>query len=166
MMAVRSIIARNSLPLIRIPFFFCILLAACSQPSDAGADQSRGPPVPADLAQSDASAQSDFSAPIRKKLIPTSNGICRFEERDPRDRPTGLIQTNWHSNVIFWTDRGAGLWDHPNGLIYDEGMVIPGKRIIAARDGMKDLWISPAVEEPIYLYSGPEIFECRQPSTR
>lgn len=152
--------------MIRITLFFCVLLAACSQPSDEGANQSRGSTTSADLAQGDAGAQSSSLPLIRKKLIPTSDGICRFEERDPRERPSGLIQTNRQSNMIFWADHGAGLWDHPNGLMYDEGMVIPGKRIVAAREGMKDLWISPAVEGPIYLYSGPEIFECRRPSAR
>jgi hypothetical protein len=61
--------------------------------------------------------------------------------------------------MIFWADRGAVLWDHPNGFT-DEGMVIPGKRIVAAREGMKDLWISPAFDGDIMLFSGPDRFEC------
>ena len=97
-----------------------------------------------------------------KKLVPTRNGVCRFEERDPSERPRELIATNRDSNMIFWADEGAALWDHPNGFI-DEGMVIPGKRIVAAREGMKDLWIFPNRDGPIYLHSGPEIFACSQP---
>jgi hypothetical protein len=38
--------------------------------------------------------------------------------------------------------------------------VIPGKRIVAARAGMKDLWISPGRPGDIMLYSGPDQFEC------
>ena len=110
----------------------------------------------------DAPADHDLQRPPPKKLKPTRNGVCRFEERDPSERPNGLIQTNFFSNMIFWADRGAALWDHPNGFV-DEGMVIPGPRIVAAREGMKDLWIFPAKEGDIYLYSGPDIFECRQP---
>ena len=97
-----------------------------------------------------------------KKLVPTRNGVCRFEERDPSERPRELMATNRDSNMIFWADEGAALWDHPNGFI-DEGMVIPGKRIVAAREGMKDLWIFPNRDGPIYLHSGPEIFACSQP---
>jgi hypothetical protein len=91
--------------------------------------------------------------------VPKRNGVCHFEERDPTERPKGLIQTNFYSNMIFWADSGAALWDHPYGLT-DEGMVIPGKRIVAARDGMKDLWITPARDGDIMLFSGPERFEC------
>lgn len=98
-------------------------------------------------------------APPPKRLEPKRNGVCRFEERDPAERPRELIRTNHSSNMIFWADRGAGLWDHANGFT-DEGMVIPGKRIVAARDGMKDLWISPARDADIMLYSGPDRFEC------
>ena len=151
---------------VHMPFLVCALLGACSGPSDTVADQVPTPSIPAALAQSDASVPPDSPGPIRKQLIPNENGVCRFEERDPQDRPSGLIQTNRGANMVFWADRGAALWDHPNGLIYDEGMVIPGKRIVAARAGMQDLWISPAVAGPIYLYSGPEIFECRRPSAR
>ena len=102
-----------------------------------------------------------------KRAEPNRNGICRFEERDRGARPKGLVQTNFHSNVIFWADRGAALWDHPNGEI-DEGMVIPGKRIIAAREGMKDLWISPGRPGDIMLFSGPDRLECvmREDDTR
>lgn len=110
-------------------------------PSDVSANASRLPPQPP------------------KRLIPNRNGVCRFEERDPADRPTELVRTNHSSNMIFWADRGAALWDHANGFT-DEGMVIPGKRIVAAREGMKDLWISPAHDGDIMLYSGPEKFEC------
>ena len=85
--------------------------------------------------------------------------MCRFEERDPAERPRGLIQTNYRSNMIFWADRGVPLWDHPFNFT-DEGMVIPGKRIVAAREGMKDLWISPEGDGDIMLYSGPDRFEC------
>jgi hypothetical protein len=94
-----------------------------------------------------------------KLLVPNRNGVCRFVEREPAQRPKDLIQTSFQSNMIFWADRGAALWDHPNGFT-DEGMVIPGKRIVAAREGMKDLWISPAREGDIMLYSGPDRFEC------
>jgi hypothetical protein len=65
--------------------------------------------------------------------------------------------------MIFWADKGAALWDHPNGFI-DEGMVLPGCRIVAEREGLPDLCIYPNRDGPIYLYSGPEIFECRQPA--
>jgi len=98
-------------------------------------------------------------APPPKLLEPNRNGVCRFVERDPAERPRDLIQTNFRSNMIFWADRGAALWDHANGFT-DEGMVIPGKRIVAAREGMKDLWISPARDADIMLYSGPDRFEC------
>ena len=37
------------------------------------------------------------------------------------------------------------------------------ERIVAAREGMKDLWIFPNRDCPIYLHSGPEIFACSQP---
>lgn len=101
--------------------------------------------------------------PPPKRLQPTRNGVCRFEERDPSKRPRELIRTNRASNMIFWADEGADLWDHPNGFI-DEGMVAPGFRIVAEREGLPDLWIYPDRDGPIYLYSGPEIFECRQPA--
>ena len=108
------------------------------------------------------SSASDLPPRPPKKLVPTPNGVCRFEERDPAERPESLIATNRDSNMIFWADEGAALWDHPNGFI-DEGMVIPGKRVVAAREGMKDLWIFPNRDGPIYLHSGPEIFACSQP---
>lgn len=111
---------------------------------------------------SGAPMSNDLQRPPPKKLEPTLNGVCRFEEHDPSERPNGLIQTNHSSNMIFWADRGAMLWDHANGFI-DEGMVIRGPRIVATREGMKDLWISAAKEGDIYLYSGPDVFECRQP---
>lgn len=112
---------------------------------------------------------SSFKRPLRpsptsKQLQPTLNGVCRFEEHDPSERPSDLIRTNHASNMIFWADKGAYLWDHPNGLI-DEGMVVPGFRIVAARDGLPDLWIYPNRDGPIYLFSGPDIFECRQPES-
>jgi hypothetical protein len=94
-----------------------------------------------------------------KLLEPKRNGVCRFVERDPAQRPKELIQTSFKSNMIFWADRGAALWDHANGFT-DEGMVFPGKRIVAAREGTKDLWISPARGGDIMLYSGPDRFEC------
>jgi hypothetical protein len=112
-----------------------------------------------------APADYDLQHQPPKKLEPTRNGVCRFEERDPSKRPNGLIPTNHSSNMIFWADRGAMLWDHANGFV-DEGMVIKGPRIVAVREGMKDLWIFPAKEGDIYLYSGPEIFECRQPAAK
>ncbi|MDG5752360.1 hypothetical protein P8R33_14690 [Qipengyuania sp. XHP0211] len=108
------------------------------------------------------SAAPDLPPRPRKKLVPARNGVCRFEERDPSERPRELIATNRDSNMIFWADEGAALWDHPNGFI-DEGMVIPGKRIVAARERMQDVWIFPNRDGPIYLHSGPEIFACSQP---
>ncbi|MXP15712.1 hypothetical protein GRI44_13230 [Altererythrobacter confluentis] len=104
-----------------------------------------------------------YPAAPPKKLEPTRNGVCRFEERDPAERPSELIDTNRASNMIFWADEGAALWDHPNGFV-DEGMVVPGFRIVAEREGLPDLWIFPNRDGPIHLYSGPEIFECRQPA--
>lgn len=109
-----------------------------------------------------ATTNNDLQRPPPKMLEPTRNGVSRFEGRDASERPNGLIQTSHSSNMMFWADRGALLWDHTNGCI-DEGMVIPGPRIVAAREGMKDLWISPAEEGDIYLYSSPDVFECRQP---
>ena len=115
-------------------------------------------PPPPSATNSPAVAQRDPHRPP-KLLTPKRNGICRFEERDPALRPRELIRTNRRSNMIFWADDGAVLWDHSNGYT-DEGMVIPGKRIVAAREGMKDLWISPAWDGDIMLYSGPNRFEC------
>ena len=112
--------------------------------------------------QTQSATEPLFPPSSPKKLVPTRNGVCRFEERNPAERPGELIATNRDSNMIFWADEGAALWDHPNGFI-DEGMVIPGKRIVAAREGMKDLWIFPNRDGPIYLHSGPEIFACSQP---
>jgi hypothetical protein len=120
------------------------------------------PPPPAQFKVSSIEASAPDGELARrppKRLYPKRNGICRFEERAPADRPRELIQTNYRSNMIFWADRGAVLWDHPNGFT-DEGMVIPGKRIVAAREGMKDLWISPAFDGDIMLFSGPDRFEC------
>ena len=117
------------------------------------------PPPPPTPSQASPTAET-FPLPPPKLLQPNRNGVCRFEERDPSERPRELIQTNHGSNMIFWADRGAVLWDHPNGFT-DEGMVIPGKRIVAARKGMKDLWISPARDDDIMLYSGTDRFECR-----
>lgn len=119
------------------------------------------PPMPPPgLLRSDASADASQLPPQPpKRLIPSRNGVCRFEERDTAERPSELLRTNHSSNMIFWADRGAALWDHANGFT-DEGMVIPGKRIVAAREGMKDLWISPAYDGDIMLYSGPDKFEC------
>lgn len=62
--------------------------------------------------------------------------------------------------MIFWADRGAALWHHPNDSL-DEGMVVAGKRIVAQREGLPDLWISPARKGDIMIYSGPAIFQCR-----
>ncbi|MWV27134.1 hypothetical protein [Aurantiacibacter rhizosphaerae] len=123
------------------------------------------PPPPAPLppeAQSAPAAPIDRPPSPPKKLEPNRNGVCLFEERDPSERPDTLIRTNRSSNMIFWADEGAALWDHANGFI-DEGMVLPGFRIVAAREGLPDLWIYPNRDGPIYLYSGPEVFECRQP---
>ena len=123
------------------------------------------PPSPPPLLpgmQTQSATEPLFPPSSPKKLVPTRNGVCRFEERNPAERPGELIATNRDSNMIFWADEGAALWDHPNGFI-DEGMVIPGKRIVAAREGMKDLWIFPNRDGPIYLHSGPEIFACSQP---
>lgn len=116
------------------------------------------PPLPP-LALLKMSEQVQLPPRPAKLVIPNRNGVCRFEERDPAERPRDLIQTNHGSNMIFWADRGAALWDHANGFT-DEGMVIPGKRIVAARKGMKDLWISPGRDGDIMLYSGPDRFEC------
>jgi hypothetical protein len=120
------------------------------------------PPLPPDARITHATEPLRPPSPP-KKLQPTRNGVCRFEERDPSERPKVLIATNHSSNMIFWADKGAALWDHPNGFI-DEGMVLPGFRIVAEREGLPDLWIYPNRDGPIYLYSGPEIFECRQPA--
>ncbi|GAA5053515.1 hypothetical protein GCM10023208_15570 [Erythrobacter westpacificensis] len=121
------------------------------------------PPAPLPPEMQSVSATEPFRLPSPpKKLQPAQNGVCRFEERDPSERPKVLIATNRNSNMIFWADEGAALWDHPNGFI-DEGMVLPGFRIVAEREGLPDLWIYPDRDGPIYLYSGPEIFECRQP---
>ena len=119
------------------------------------------PPAPPAQASRENSVPAAAAIPARppKLLTPRRNGVCRFEERDPAQRPRGLIRTSHGSNMIFWADEGAVLWDHPNGFT-DEGMVIPGKRIVAAREGMKDLWISPAWDGDIMLYSGPDRFEC------
>lgn len=120
------------------------------------------PPPPRPMPQAARSKAADArDLPPRppKLLKPNRNGVCRFDEREPSERPTELIQTNYDSNIIFWADRGAALWDHGNGFT-DEGMVIPGKRIVAARKGMKDLWISPARDGDITLYTGPDRFEC------
>lgn len=119
------------------------------------------PPLPPEMQSLSATEPLRPPSPP-KKLQPTQNGVCRFEERDPSERPKVLIATNRNSNIIFWADEGAALWDHPNGFI-DEGMVLPGFRIVAEREGLPDLWIYPDRDGPIYLYSGPEIFECRQP---
>jgi hypothetical protein len=93
--------------------------------------------------------------------------VAAFEKcwtlQDALDR--AWRQINYSSNMIFWADKRSGLWDHSNGFI-DEGMVLSGKRIVAVHEGMKDLWIFANRDGPIYLYSGPEIFECRQPSAR
>jgi hypothetical protein len=136
-----------------------LFASACDAPP-------KGEPVaPPSSARIERSAEPHLPSPPPKQLIPTQNGVCRFEERDPAERPRSLTQTNYKSNMIFWADKRSGLWDHSNGFI-DEGMILPAKRIVAVREGMKDLWISPNRDGPIYLYSGPEIFECRQHSKR
>ena len=137
-----------------------ILFASACDAPPKGASVS--PPTGAGL---DRSAEPQFPTQPPKQLIPTQHGACRFEERDPAERPRSLMQTNYSSNMIFWADKHSGLWGHSNGFI-DEGMVLPGKRIVAVREGMKDLWISPNRDGPIYLYSGPGIFECRQQGAR
>lgn len=116
-------------------------------------------PLPPPLPPSEVPADAEAPPRPPKLLEPNRNGVCQFVERDPAKRPDELIQTNHSSNMIFWADRGAALWDHANGFT-DEGMVIPGKRIVAARKGMKDLWISPARDGDIMLYTGPDRFEC------
>lgn len=121
------------------------------------AAQVNPPPPPLPPGEGPTGAEAPPRPP--KLLEPNRNGVCRFVERDPARRPKELIQTSLQSNMIFWADRGAALWDHANGFT-DEGMVIPGKRIVAAREGMKDLWISPARDGDIMLYSGPDRFEC------
>ena len=146
-----------------------ITLSSCSgddghveqRKQDSAAEVGLGPTSHASD-PSGAPTNYDLQRPPPKMLEPTRNGVCRFEERDPSERPNGLIQTNHSSNMIFWADRGAMLWDHENGFV-DEGMVVPGPRIVVARKGMKDLWISAAKEGDIYIYSGPDVFECRQP---
>ena len=133
----------------------CAKLGLTSNPVNPPPPPPPPPDTPAQL-----SADLEAAPPQPPKLLtPKRNGVCRFEERDPARRPRELIRTNRGSNMIFWADEGAVLWDHPNGYT-DEGMVIPGKRIVAAREGMKDLWISPAWDGDIMLYSGPDRFEC------
>ncbi|MXO76172.1 hypothetical protein GRI40_13215 [Altererythrobacter aerius] len=62
------------------------------------------PPSPPPLLpgmQTQSATEPLFPPSPPKKLVPARNGVCRFEERNPAERPGELIATNRDSNMIF-----------------------------------------------------------------
>ena len=76
-----------------------------------------------------------------QRLEPQPGELCSFTERAPSERPEGWVVTAWSGNMDLYTD-GYVLGQDPSAR-WVEAMWMKGKPVIAARDGLDDVWIQP-----------------------
>ena len=130
-----------------------LILGACQDSGLPKGDASRAvreasvaPKAGSDAPGAEGGAQKTgrqaFAPPFtyRTADTPSASDACAFAERDPADRPVGLIAANRDSNVIFYQKKGGPLWSDidPGSAIAE---IRPDDLIIAARYGKPDLWI-------------------------
>jgi hypothetical protein len=76
-----------------------------------------------------------------QRLEPQPGELCSFTERPPSERPQGWVVTAWSGNMDLYTD-GYVIAQDPSAR-WIEAMWMKGKPVIAARDGLDDVWIEP-----------------------
>ena len=76
-----------------------------------------------------------------QQLTPGATPLCSFTEHPAAERPQGWVVTAWSGNMDLYTD-GYVLGRDPSAR-WIEAMWMRGKPVIAAREGMDDMWIEP-----------------------
>ncbi len=76
-----------------------------------------------------------------QRLEPQANPLCSFTEHPVSERPRGWVVTAWSGNMDLYTD-GYVLGKDPSAR-WIEAMFMRDKPVIAAREGMSDVWIEP-----------------------
>ena len=77
----------------------------------------------------------------QQKLVPDETAECSFRERPASERPEGWVVTAWSGNMDLHTD-GYVLGQDPSAP-WIEALWMKNKPVVAAREGMDDLWIEP-----------------------
>jgi hypothetical protein len=77
----------------------------------------------------------------KQDLQPAATPLCSFTERPASDRPKDWVVTAWSGNMDLYTD-GYVLGKDPSAR-WIEAMWMKDKPVIAAREGMDDVWIEP-----------------------
>lgn len=96
-----------------------------------------------------------------QKLTPDDTPYCTFTEKPASARPAGLVVTAWSGNMDLLTEGYVLGHDHAIGLV--EAIWMKEKPVIAARDGMDDLWIEPVGDlTNTILRIGPDELTCVQ----
>ncbi|MGV3554830.1 MAG: hypothetical protein ACO1OD_06200 [Croceibacterium sp.] len=87
------------------------------------------------------SALKRQAASWMQQLEPEPNELCSFTERSPSGRPKEWVVTAWSGNMDLYTD-GYVIAQDPSAP-WVEAMWMKGRPVIAAREGMDDVWIEP-----------------------
>ena len=76
-----------------------------------------------------------------QQLVPDDTAECSFAERPAEERPTGWVVAAWSGNMDLYTD-GYVLGQDLSAR-FVEALWMKNRPVVAARQGMNDLWIEP-----------------------
>lgn len=93
------------------------------------------------------------------QLEPTESEACNFTAKPASDRPNEYVLTAWSGNLDLYTPHDT--LEHRRGEGFIESAFMRSRPVVAARNGMDDLWIEP-VGENVVLYIGAEELTCRR----
>ena len=93
-----------------------------------------------------------------QQLEPTNTGNCRFTARPAADRPADLDLLAWSGNMDLYGQGNILAHDHAIGFV--EAGWLTDRPVIAARQGMDDLWIEPLApwEDVTLIIGGSELY--------
>ena len=93
-----------------------------------------------------------------QQLEPTMAGNCRFTARPASDRPADFDLLAWSGNMDLYGQGNILAHDHAIGFV--EAGWLADRPVIAARQGMDDLWIEPLApwENVTLIIGGSELY--------
>ena len=93
-----------------------------------------------------------------QQLEPTKTGNCRFTARPAAERPDDLDLLAWSGNMDLYGQGNILAHDHAIGFV--EAGWLADRPVIAARQGMDDLWIEPLApwEDVTLIIGGSELY--------
>ncbi|MBX7541173.1 hypothetical protein [Qipengyuania sphaerica] len=142
-----------------------LLLGACGEAADETADEG---PRDRDTAWTPPEGLPNFAdrqdpnpggSSWMNRLEPQESDACTFTDKPVSDRPNEYVLTAWSGNLDLYTPRDT--LEHRRGEGFIESAFMRSRPVVAARDGMDDLWIEP-VGEDVVLYIGADELTCRR----